>query len=209
MKRVSCGIVFPLALLAASCSTMRSKPETPPAAAQPAAMQMAAPTPVVSGTVGETAVQVTAKVLKIDLKTRHVTLEGPDGKHFTIVASDRVKNLPQVKKGDLVVATYYQSVAYDVMKPGDAAPGVASAGTLDTAKLGAKPGATGARVTTVTATITGIDKTKQTVTLTGPDGDVVTVKARNPANLDKVKTGDLVQITLTEALAISVEPAQK
>ena len=49
---------------------------------------------------------------KIDYKTRMVTLVGADGEPFTIKAGDEVKNLAQVKVGDEVVATYYQSIAY-------------------------------------------------------------------------------------------------
>ena len=67
------------------------------------------------GTIGENAVTVTATVEKIDLATRMVTLRGPDGKSVTFRAGDQVKNLPQVKKGDKVVATYYESVAYEVI----------------------------------------------------------------------------------------------
>jgi hypothetical protein len=38
----------------------------------------------------------------------------------------------------------------------------------------------------------------------------VTVKARDPKNLDKVKVGDNVEITYTQALAISLDkPAKK
>ncbi len=44
-----------------------------------------------------------------------------------------------------------------------------------------------------------------TVTLRGPDGGTTTIKARNPDNLNRVAVGDLVDITYTEALAISVE----
>jgi len=201
MKRINRGIVVMGALLVSSCSTMRSNPETP-APAQPGA-------PVVSGNLGEQAVKLTAKVKKVDLKTRHVTLEGANGKTVTVTAGDEVRNLAQVKPGDDVVVTYYESIAYEVKKPGDATPGVAVAEGAQRAKLGEKPGASAARVTTVTATITGIDKTNGTVTLTGPDGEPTTVKARNPANLEKVKIGDLVEITLTESLAIGVEPATK
>ena len=200
MKGINRGIVIVGALMVSSCSTMHSKSETP--AQQPGA-------PVVSGNLGEQAIKVTAKVKKVDLKTRHVTLEGADGKVVTVTCGDEVRNLPQLKVGDDVVATYYQSIAYEVKKPGDATPGVAVAEGAQRAELGQKPGASAARVTTVTATITGIDKTNGTVTLTGPDGDPTTVKARNPANLDKVKIGDLVEITLTESLAIGVEPATK
>jgi Cu/Ag efflux protein CusF len=201
MKRINWRIAIMGALLASSCSTMRSKPETPaPPAAQPGA-------PVVSGTVGEQTVKLTAKVKKVDLKTRHVTLEDPDGKLVTVKAGDEVRNLAQLKVGDNVVVKYYESLAYEVKKPGDATPGIAVAAGAQRAKLGEKPGGGVARVTTITTTITGIDKTNGTVTLTGPDGEPTTVKARNPANLDKVKIGDLVEITYTESLAIAVDPA--
>ena len=61
----------------------------------------------------------------------------------------------------------------------------------------------------VTSTIQAIDKKNGTVTLKAPDGTLTTIKARNPAKLDKVTVGDLVEITYTEALAIGVEPAPK
>src|SRR3990172_5146847 len=66
------------------------------------------------------AVTVTATVVAINLKKREVTLRGPDGTTDTIHVDDRVKNLPQVRKGDQVVATYYESVAVQVKKPGEA-----------------------------------------------------------------------------------------
>lgn len=170
----------------------------------------AAPTPVLAGTVGESAAQVTAEVTAIDQKTRMVTLKGPDGKEFTVQAGDQVKNLAQVKKGDLVQATYYESLAYEVHKPGQVEPGtVGVAQDVATAKPGEKPAALGARAIVVTAAIDGIDKKNGTVTLKGPDGTLRTIKAKNPANLDKVKVGDVVEITYTEALAIAVEPRPK
>jgi hypothetical protein len=46
------------------------------------------------------------------------------------------------------------------------------------------------------------------VTLTGPGGGSQTIKARDPANLKKVQVGDLVDITYTEAVAISVTQAK-
>ena len=195
MKRVSSGMIYLCALLLSSCSRMKSTPEAPP------------PAPV-SGTVGESAVTATATVKKIDKQKRLVTLAGPRGT-ITVKAGDQVRNFDQIKVGDDVVVTYYESMAYEVKKPGEATPGVSVADGVDRAKLGDKPAASGARITTITATITGIDKKNGTVTLTGPDGDAVTVKARNPANLERVKTGDLVEITLTEAVAVSVQPAAK
>ena len=65
------------------------------------------------------------------------------------------------------------------------------------------------RQTTIVATIEAINEAKGSVTLRGPEGRSVDVTARDPKNLKKVKVGDLVEITYTEALAVSIEPAPK
>ncbi len=163
-----------------------------------------------SGTVGENLVSATAKVKAVDQKTRRVTLQRPDGSLIKFTAGDQVRNLEQVKAGDDVNVTYYESLAYEVKKPGDGAPGAAVAAGVGRAKLGEKPGGASVQVTTVTATIAAIDKSANTVTLRTPDGELTTIKARHPENLERVAVGDLVDITYTEALAISVEtPAKK
>lgn len=169
----------------------------------------AAPPP--SGVVGENVLTATAKVKAIDLKTRHVTLQRADGSVVKFVAGDEVRNLPQVKVGDEVNVTYYESLAYEVRKPGDGASGAGAsvAEGAARAKLGEKPGGIAARATTITATIAAIDKGAGTVTLRTPDGETSTIKARNPDNLNRVSVGDLVDITYTEAFGISVETPGK
>ena len=195
-----------LALALTACAAKESPPPPPPVAPPPAA---AAPTPVVSGTVAENSVTESATVTAIDHKKRMVTLKGPDGRTATIHVDESVKNLPQVKKGDQVVVTYYESLAYDVMKKGDATRGVAVAEQVATAKPGEMPAGVGARAVTVTAKITAIDKKNHTVTLKGPKGNLKTIKVKDPSRLDLVQVGDLVSITYTEALAIAVERAPK
>ncbi len=161
--------------------------------------------PVVSGTVGENVVQATAKVEAIDYDTREVTLRGSDGEKFSFVAGEAVKNLAQVDVGDTVAATYYESVAFEVHKPGEVTPGVSIAEGTGTAELGSKPGALDAQSITVTSTIVAIDRDTPTVTLEAPDGERRTIKVRHPEHLKNVKAGDQVEITFTRALAIAVE----
>jgi len=72
----------------------------------------------ISGIVKERQITTVATVQKLDLGKRLVTLKGQDGKVFSIHAGDQVKNLPQVKVGDQVSTTYYESIAYEVHKPG-------------------------------------------------------------------------------------------
>jgi len=165
--------------------------------------------PLPSGIVSAGTVSATATVKSLDLKTRRVTLQRADGSLVKFRAGDEVRNLAQVKVGDAVTVTYYEALAYEVRKPGEGAPGASVAAGVDRAKLGEKPGAAAAQVTTVTATIAAIDKPAMTVTLRGPDGDMTTVKARDPQKLDRVAVGDLVDITYTEALGISVEAPTK
>jgi hypothetical protein len=188
-------------LSAMGCAAHKEAPPPPPPAVA------AAPLP--SGVVGSNLVSVTAKVKAINQKTRMVTLQRPDGSVVKFKAGDEVRNLPQVKVGDEVTATYYESLAYEVKKPGDATPGGAVAEGLQRAELGQKPGGAAGRVTTITATIAAIDKAADTVTLRTPDGESTTIKARNPDNLNRVSVGDLVEITYTQALAISVGTPKK
>ena len=72
--------------------------------------------------VAATTVQVTATVVKIDLKKRRVTLKAADGREQSFVVDEAVKNLDQVKEGDLVVATYAEALVYEVKKGGAAVP---------------------------------------------------------------------------------------
>jgi hypothetical protein len=105
---------------------------------------------------------------------------------------------------------YYESVAVNVYKAGEAPSEVERTDVLATAKPGEKPGGIAASRVTVTATVQSIDKKNQTAVLMGPDGKTVKVKVENPKNLENVNTGDEVVITYTQSYAISVDkPAKK
>jgi hypothetical protein len=200
---VTKGLILFAAVVIALCFVAAA------AAAQPQAPAQAAEKTLPSGTVAENMATVTATVEKIDVKKRLVTLRTPDGEEEEFEVDPAVKNLPQVKKGDQIVVKYYESLAYEVKKPTGGSVGAQAAEALATAKPGEKPAGVGGRQVTVTAAIVAIDMTAMTVTLKGPQGNLFTVKARNPENLKAVSVGDLVDITYTQALAVSVEPAPK
>jgi len=157
----------------------------------------------------ERVVNLTATVKAIDLEKRLVTLQGPKGNEETIHVDERAKNLPQVKVGDLVKVKYYEGIAFRVLPPGQAASAPSATGTMTTAQPGQKPAGVAGREVTVTVTIEGIDLKAGKVTFKGPQGNSETVKAQDPNNLKLIKVGDQVEITYTEALAISVEEAKK
>jgi hypothetical protein len=150
---------------------------------------------------------MTASVVKVNQKTREVTVKTEDGIEHSFVAGDDVKNLAQVKKGDIITAVYTEAIAYEVKKHGTT--GMQTTTATASAKPGEKPAGAVAQQTTVTVTITAIDTKAPTVTFMGPKGNKETVKVRDPKNLNGVKVGDMVDITYTEALAIKVDEAPK
>src|SRR5262249_6498898 len=150
-------------------------------------------------------VSATATVEAIDQKSRMITLRRADGQRLRFRVSDQVKNLPQVKKGDQVNVTYYESVGLRLRKPGDAATGVTVAEDAERARPGDLPAGAVAEVVTVTSKVVGIDRRKQTATLELPNHEKLTLKVQDPSRLERVKVGDLVEATYREAIAVAVE----
>lgn len=123
----------------------------------------------------EQTVTRTATVQAIDLPKRVVTLKGEKGNVFDLKVGEEAKNLPQVKVGDLVTIKFYESLAFEVTKPGQAVAVGAAAGVA-AAKPGEKPGGVAAEQITITATVEAIDAKKSYVTLKGPDGKTKEIK---------------------------------
>jgi len=173
------------------------------AMAQGTAPPVAAP----KGAAVLSSVDATATVMKIDHKTREVTLKASDGREQTFVVDAAVKNLDQVKKGDVVTATYTEAVAYEVRKGGK--PGADSTVAAATAAPGAKPAGVIAQTTTVTVAVVAIDPKVPSVTFKGPQGNTQTIKVASADKLKGVTVGDTVDIAYTEAITISVAKAPK
>jgi ribosomal protein S17 len=161
-----------------------------------------------SGEVGEV-VELQATVTAIDMATRSVSLKAADGSETTIRVDERARNLGQVKVGDVVKVAYVRALAWQMSKSTKASTTVEVEEAAGRAKEGDKPGGMAGRRVSATLTIEAIDTANGTVTLKGPAGNSRTIKARNPENLKKVKVGDLVDVTFTEAVALKVEPAGK
>jgi len=151
------------------------------------------------------AVQMTAVVERIDLATREVTLRGSGGRKLTLAVGPEVRNLPQVKVGDTVVATYVESLVFQVRKPGEATLGSTGGAAVATAAPGQRPAGEALATVTVTTLVEAIDRQARTITLQTADGETRALEVQNPANLDKVKVGDMLDITYSKALAIAVE----
>jgi hypothetical protein len=154
-------------------------------------------------------VSVTATVEEIDLATRTVVLRTPRQNLVRIQVDDDVRNLPQVRVGDRVVATYYESVAIEVHERGETEPGVSTSEDVRRAPAGAKPARSEARRTAITATVVAVDRERSAVTVQGPEGTEITVAVENPQRLARLEVGDLVEAVVTEAFAIAVGSPQQ
>lgn len=157
----------------------------------------------------EDVIEARAAVVAVDPAQRLITVKPEGGDPVEVEASEAVRNLDQIKPGDEVVLTYTEALAWQVRPAGQGGPGVSAGEDVTTAPPGAKPKASARQSFKLTASITAIDLDKGTVTLAGPQGNSRTFKARDPANLRKVKVGDLVDLEYSQALAIAVQPATK
>ena len=80
-----------------------------------------------------------------------------------------------------------------------------------TAPAGSKPAASVGATITTTVQIESVDTSFETVTFKRPDGFVRTIAPASPEGKKFIKTlkkGDMVDVSYTEALAISVETAK-
>jgi hypothetical protein len=189
-----------LAMVAAACATsaLAQKPDASGGA-------------VVTSEPGKASIvhaaKITAQVVGIDKTTRTVTLKGPQGNVVDVVAGDEVRNFAQIKLGDFVVVSYAQALTLELRATKGPAGDVTVREDAVRAKPGERPAFAGAREVTAIATVTAVDPKKSTITLKGPRGNDVTLDVQNPDQFKVVKKGDQVEVTYTEAVALSVEPA--
>lgn len=149
---------------------------------------------------------VNAVVQAIDHESRLVTLDLGDDETVTFTASEEARNLDQVNVGDIVNAEYVESLSIEVMANEGMEPGSGEVSAMARSEKGEMPAGVIMDTQIVTATVEEINLEKNTFKLKGPDGEVNEYVARNPDNLRRAAVGDLVVITMTEAVAISVKP---
>jgi len=151
-------------------------------------------------------VTVSAAVEAIDKDNRAVTLKGPQGNLFRVVAGPEVKNFDRIKVGDQVVVSHVEAISIELKKGGAGIRERVESESVARAARGAQPGAAAVQRVTVVADVVAVNTRAQTVTLRGPE-HTVDLRVRDPKQFKLVKVGDQVQATYTDAVAIAVEPA--
>ena len=152
-------------------------------------------------------VTATATIQAIDSTSRLVTLRNDKGEEDTFSVSTAVTRFNELKVGDKVRMTYYESIVLQLLKPGDKANPASVDAALTRAKS-ALPGGTAAIQEKRTVTVKTIDLTVPSITVTTEDGRTFTRRIENTKNVEGVKPGDRIEITYTQAVLVSVEPAK-
>ncbi len=108
------------------------------------------------------------------------------------------------------MAQYIETISIEVLENDGMDAGAAAVSAMARTEKGEMPGMAAMDVTVVTATVEEINLEMNTFKLRGPDGTISQYTARNPDNLRRSAVGDLVVITVTEAIAIKVahQPAE-
>jgi Cu/Ag efflux protein CusF len=152
-------------------------------------------------------ISATATVETIDYSARHVMLKNEKGETDTFVVDPAVKRFDSLKVGDKVKLTYYESLVFQVIKPGQKSSGASDEAALTRAK-GALPAGSIATQEKRTVTVKAVDPAVPSITVTTDDGRTVSRKVEDKKNIEGVKPGDKIDITYTQALLTSVEPAK-
>ena len=153
------------------------------------------------------ALSTTATIQAIDSTARTITLRDEKGVEDTYVAGPDLRRFDELKVGDKVKFTYYESLVFQVRPAGEQPDAASVAAALDRAKSALPAGSLTVQ-DKMTVTVKAIDPAAPSVTVTTPDGRTLTRRIEDKANIEKLKVGDLVDITYTRALLTQVERAK-
>jgi hypothetical protein len=151
-------------------------------------------------------VEARATVTAIDPATRTVTLKTEDGQTVDVQAGSAVKNFDQIKVGDVVKATYTESIAFQVVPEGGT-PGGASQ-SANRIPGGAEVG----QQVTTSFKVASVDPATNILWVTLPNGNTKKIQVQDPKAQERLKTlrpGNVVAVTYTESMALQLEKLAK
>jgi Cu/Ag efflux protein CusF len=151
-----------------------------------------------------------ATITKIDKSQRKLSLRDEEGKVIDVVVDPEVRNFDQLKTGDRVAMRYEESIAISIRKPGEPAQKAGERTQMERAPEGEKPGGTLTQETMMSATVVAVNPRLNNVTLRDQKGNTRTFTVKDPdlqKRLVELRSGQKVDITYTEAVAVSVQPA--
>ena len=193
LMKAAC-VALPLFGLGACAAAPLSQPVSPP------------PPAVVS-----TAQEAVGVVQRVNPRTRQVAIRTPSERLVTLTAGPEVRNFAQIRRGDRVRVRFEETVAAQLAPRGSRLPAELDIGAAR-GPAGERPA--GVLVATVrdTVTVNAVDIANNTVTFTTTRGVRRTLPVRTPemqAFIRTIRPGQRVNVAIAEAMAISVEPAER
>jgi Cu/Ag efflux protein CusF len=152
-------------------------------------------------------VKVSATIQAIDATTRTLTLRDDKGNEDTFSVGESVKRFNELKVGQRVNITYYESIVFQLLKPGEKGSGTSVEAALNRAKS-ELPAGTVAVQDKATVTVKAVDPAVPSITVVTADGRTVTRKIEDKKNIEGVKPGDKIDITFTRAVVTEVQNAK-
>lgn len=165
-------------------------------------------------------IQVTARVKKVDMANRLITITGPLGDTVMVKAGPQVKNINKLKGGEDITISYYEEVAvlvrrYDgppMTKEQELVKAEQAGMDLDppTAEIEEvavqEPSAAGVADTLkIKTTVEAVNRNKRIVTVKGPNKTTRKVRVGPAVDLQKIEPGDTVSVEITQAVAVDVK----
>ena len=150
---------------------------------------------------------VTATIEAVDKTSRVVTLKTEAGTRLHVTAPQEMEGFNSLRVGDLVSARYFEAVVVRLARPGSPAP--SSEPTVRVTRKDRAPGSETLSERTVRATITAVSKAPPLLTGKTADGLEHTMAVTDPAQLNGLKVGDVLDVTLYESRLVSVERPKK
>jgi Cu/Ag efflux protein CusF len=145
----------------------------------------------------------TFSITAIDKTARVVTLQDENGLMLDVLCGPEVQRFDALKVGDQVTFRYHESVVTAISRPGDKPKDPVSSSVTRTPDV--KAGGTIAQQVTAVVTIEEIDPKVPSVSIKTDSGHRMSFKVEDKKNLEGYKVGDKVNITYTQALAVSVK----
>lgn len=151
----------------------------------------------------------TVQILSVDHRMRTVAVKMPKGDVRVYRVDKDVRNLRQVKTGDILKTKEVQRLAIRAHKT-MGKPTYKESYTMKRAPKGAKPSFVATDKVVITGKVQMVDYNKRTVAVTGPSGKTKTFQvAPDVRNLRKLKPGDLVVAEYTDTLSMFVESPKR
>jgi hypothetical protein len=151
---------------------------------------------------------VNARIEAIDHDARELTLVDGSGETATVQFGPEIEGFDRLKVGDTVAFRYYESIFYAIRKP-DQPRVLPSRSGEAVVEQGSNPGATLSKQQTATLAIVSVDAEAPSLTVLTEDGRRLSFRPFREADVERLEVGDLMDVTYTRALVISVLPSTR